>query len=230
MAMNFQFTDKAREAIVAGQRTTEERRLAQFEPEALLLALVQQADGIVPRVLHTLGVDPTRVAREVELGLERAPKLQFSSEAVVSAGLRRALQAAESEAKQFGDEYLSTEHLLLGILSVERSPAEALLQRNNVTRDRVYSALTDVRGQQRVTDQTPEGKYQALDQYGRDLTELAEEGKLDPVVGRDEEIRRVIQVLSRRTKNNPVLIGEPGVGKTAVVEGLASRISGNQVS
>ncbi len=224
MAMNYQFTEKAREAILAGQTTTEERRLAQYEPEALLLALVQQADGIVPQLLLKLAVDPAAVAREAEQALNRAPKLQYSAEAVVSGGLRRALQAAETEARQFGDEFLSAEHLLLGILSVDRSPAESILRRFNITQDRVYGALNEVRGNQRVTDPTPEDKYQALEKYGRDLTELAESGKLDPVVGRDEEIRRVIQVLSRRTKNNPVLIGEPGVGKTAIAEGLAQRI------
>ncbi len=224
MAMNYQFTEKAREAILAGQTTTEERRLAQYEPEALLLALVQQADGIVPQLLLKLGSDPAAVAREAEQALDRAPKLQYSAEAVVSSGLRRALQAAETEARQFGDEFLSAEHLLLGLLSVDRSPAESILRRFNITQDRVYGALNEVRGNQRVTDPTPEDKYQALEKYGRDLTELAESGKLDPVVGRDEEIRRVIQVLSRRTKNNPVLIGEPGVGKTAIAEGLAQRI------
>ena len=224
MAMNNQFTEKAREAILAGQTTTEERRLAQYEPEALLLALAQQADGIVPQLLLKLGIDPAAVAREAEQALDGAPKLQYSAEAVVSGGLRRALQVAETEARQFGDEFISAEHLLLGLLSVDRSPAESILRRFNITQDRVYGALNEIRGNQRVTDPTPEDKYQALEKYGRDLTELAESGKLDPVVGRDEEIRRVIQVLSRRTKNNPVLIGEPGVGKTAIAEGLAQRI------
>jgi ATP-dependent Clp protease ATP-binding subunit ClpB len=156
--------------------------------------------------------------------IERAPKLQFSSDAIVSVGLRRALETAETEARQFGDEYISAEHLLLGLISVERSPAESLLRRYEVNRDRVFGALSEIRGNQRVTDPNPEGTYQALEKYGRDLTEFARNGKLDPVIGRDEEIRRVIQVLSRRTKNNPVLIGEPGVGKTAIAEGLAQRI------
>ncbi|MDQ3657781.1 MAG: ATP-dependent chaperone ClpB, partial [Chloroflexota bacterium] len=162
--------------------------------------------------------------RETDTLIDRSPKLQFSADAVVSSSLRQALQHAESEASTFGDEFVSAEHLLLGILSVERTPAESLLRRLGVTKDRVYGALTEIRGNQRVTDPNPEGKYQALEKYGRDLTELARDGKLDPVVGRDEEIRRVIQVISRRTKNNPVLIGEPGVGKTAIAEGLAQRI------
>jgi len=224
MASNQRFTDKAREAIVAGQQLTIDHKLAQFEPEALLSALANQVDGIVPQVLQRLGIDPGEVVRESNALIERAPKLQFSADAVISSGLRQALQQAESAASSFGDEYVSAEHLLLGILSVERSPAESLLRRLGATKDRVYGALNEIRGNQRVTDANPEGKYQALEKYGRDLTDLARDGKLDPVVGRDEEIRRVIQVLSRRTKNNPVLIGEPGVGKTAIAEGLAQRI------
>ncbi len=224
MATNQQFTEKAREAVLAGQQITEEKKLAQFEPEALLYGLVIQGDGVVPQILQRLNVDPAEMTREVEQLIDRAPKLQYSADAVVSSGLRRVLQTAESEARQFGDEYISAEHLLLGILSVERSPAESLLRRYQVSKNRVYGALSEIRGNQRVTDPNPEGKYQALEKYGRDLTSFAERGKLDPVIGRDEEIRRVIQVLSRRTKNNPVLIGEPGVGKTAIAEGLAQRI------
>ncbi len=224
MASNQRFTDKAREAIVAGQQLTSELRLAQYEPETLLYALANQADGIVPQVIQRLGVNPADIVRESRALVDRAPKLQYSSDAVVSSGLRQALQSAETEAQAFGDEFVSAEHLLLGILGVERSPAEALLRRMGITKDRVYGALNEIRGSQRVTDANPEDKYQALEKYGRDLTDLARDGKLDPVVGRDEEIRRVIQVLSRRTKNNPVLIGEPGVGKTAIAEGLAQRI------
>jgi ATP-dependent Clp protease ATP-binding subunit ClpB len=224
MAANQQYTEKAREAIVEGQQITEQRKLAQYEPEVLLYSLVSQAEGIVPQILQRLSIDPKVIASELEKLIDAAPKLQFSSDAIVSAGMRRALQAAETEARQFGDEYISAEHLMLGIMSVERSPAESLLRRYNVDRDRVLGVLTDIRGNQRVTDPNPESTYQALEKYGRDLTELAREGKLDPVIGRDEEIRRVIEVLSRRTKNNPVLIGEPGVGKTAIAEGLAQRI------
>jgi ATP-dependent Clp protease ATP-binding subunit ClpB len=224
MASNQRFTEKAREAIIAGQQSTEQQKLAQYEPEALLLGLVSQADGIVPQVLQRLSVDPKDVQRETTSLVERAPKLQYSADAVISGSLRQVLQHAETEASSMGDEFVSTEHLFLGILSVERTPAQSLLARLGVTKDRVYGVLTEIRGNQRVTDQNPEDKYQALEKYGRDLTSLASDGKLDPVIGRDEEIRRVIQVLSRRTKNNPVLIGEPGVGKTAIVEGLALRI------
>ncbi|MCC6314638.1 MAG: ATP-dependent chaperone ClpB [Thermomicrobiales bacterium] len=224
MANTQRYTEKAQEAIVAGQRDTEQRKLAQFEPEALLLALLDQSDGVVPQVLVKLGIDPQAVRRDVAADLDRAPKLQYSAEPAVSTALRKALANAETEARQFGDEYISTEHLLLGILGAADSAAAKTLARQGVTRERVYEALAQIRGGQRVTDANPEGKYQALEKYGRDLTEYAREGKLDPVIGRDEEIRRVIQVLSRRTKNNPVLIGEPGVGKTAIVEGLAQRI------
>ena len=224
MATQQKFTEKAQEAIVTGQRETEARKLSQFEPEALLLGLLEQSDGVVPQTLLRMGVDPAKASRETTALLDAAPKLQYSSEPVVSSSLRKALQAAEGEARQFGDEYVSTEHLLLGILSVADSAAARLLARLGVAKDGVYQALESIRGGQRVTDPNPEGKYQALEKYGRDLTEAARDGKLDPVIGRDEEIRRVIQVLSRRTKNNPVLIGEPGVGKTAIVEGLAQRI------
>src|SRR5579884_3893286 len=229
MATNQRFTEKAQEAIVAAQRETESRKLAQLDNDALLLALLDQPEGVVPALLLKLNVDPALVRRDVLAALERAPKLQYSAEPTVSNNFRKALQDAESEARQFGDEYISTEHLLLGILSVGDSSAAKLLQRFGLNRDNVYQALSQIRGSQRVTDPNPEGKYQALEKYGRDLTELARKGKLDPVIGRDEEIRRVIQVLSRRTKNNPVLIGEPGVGKTAIVEGLAQRIVAGDV-
>jgi ATP-dependent Clp protease ATP-binding subunit ClpB len=224
MAANQRFTEKAQEAILAAQRTTQERRLSQLDTEALLVALLEQADGVVPQTLLKLNVDPAQALREATADLERAPKLQYSAEATIGSNLRKALQKGEDEARQFGDEYVSTEHLLLGILSAEGSPAARLLGRLGVTRDKVYGALNQIRGSQRITSPNPEGTFQALEKYGRDLTEFARDGKLDPVIGRDEEIRRVIQVLSRRTKNNPVLIGEPGVGKTAIVEGLAQRI------
>src|SRR5215216_1071072 len=224
MATNQRFTEKAQEAILTAQRETQERRLSQLEPEAVLYGLLDQSDGVVPQVLHKAGLDPNGVMRELTAEIERLPKLQYSAEPAVSSGTRKVLEQAEKEARQFGDEYISTEHLLLGVLSVSGSPAARLLQRHGLTTDKAKAALKEIRGNQRVTDPNPEGKYQALERYGRDLTELAEKGKLDPVIGRDEEIRRVIQVLSRRTKNNPVLIGEPGVGKTAIAEGLAQRI------
>ncbi len=224
MATNQRFTEKAQEAILTAQRETEQRRLAQLETEALLFGLLEPSDGVVPQALLKLAVDPAAVRREVVGELDRAARLQYSAEASVGNNLRKTLQTAENEARQMGDEYVSTEHLLLGVLGVDGAPAARLLTRHGVSRDRVFEVLTQIRGGQRVTDPNPEGKYQALEKYGRDLTGLAQAGKLDPVIGRDEEIRRIIQVLSRRTKNNPVLIGEPGVGKTAIVEGLAQRI------
>src|SRR5829696_9235330 len=224
MASTTKFTEKAQEAILNAQRETESRNISQFEPIALLLALLDQSDGLVPEVLRKLGVDPAVVRRDVATEFEGLSKLSYAAQPSPSNSLRKVLQKAEDEAKRMGDEYVSAEHLLLGILDSLDTGAAKLLARFGMTKDRVYEALTQIRGGQRVTDQNPEDKYQALEKYGRDLTELARQGKLDPVIGRDEEIRRVMQVLSRRTKNNPVLIGEPGVGKTAIVEGLAQRI------
>jgi ATP-dependent Clp protease ATP-binding subunit ClpB len=224
MASTTKFTEKAQEAIVTGQRETESRNIAQYEPVSLLVALLDQTDGVVPQTLRKLEVDPSAVRADAAAEIDRLPKLSYAAQPAASNSLRKILQSAEDEAKRMGDEYVSTEHLLLGLLDVPDTAAARLLNRFGVTKDRVYEALTQIRGGQRVTDPNPEDKYQALEKYGRDITELARQGKLDPVIGRDEEIRRVMQVLSRRTKNNPVLIGEPGVGKTAIAEGLAQRI------
>src|ERR687898_972640 len=229
MASATKFTEKAQEAILTAQRETESRNISQFEPVALLLALLDQSDGLVPETLRKLGVDPAVVRREAATEFEGLPKLSYAAQPSPSNSLRKVLQTSEDEAKRMGDEYVSAEHLLLGILDGLDSGAAKLLTRFGVTKDRVYEALTQIRGGQRVTDQNPEDKYQALEKYGRDLVEAAMQGKLDPVIGRDEEIRRTMQVLSRRTKNNPVLIGEPGVGKTAIVEGLAIRVANGDV-
>ena len=218
------FTEMATDAIVTGQRETESRKLSMFETEALLFGLLNQPDGVVPQLILKLGKDPAALRQEVETELDRSPTLQYSADAVVGAGLRRTLTAAEGEARRLGDEFVSTEHLLLGMMSVETSGAARLLNRFGLDPGKVQGALREIRGSHRVTDANPESKYQSLEKYGNDLTQYARDGKLDPVIGRDEEIRRVIQVLSRRTKNNPVLIGEPGVGKTAIAEGLAQRI------
>jgi ATP-dependent Clp protease ATP-binding subunit ClpB len=219
------FTEKAQEAVLAVPQLASELNHAQAEPEHLLVALVEQQEGVVPAILRKLNVDPGDVSKAIREQLNRQPKAYGGAEPNLSPRLRVALDAAQAEARGMQDEYVSTEHLLLGILAEPgKAPTVALLKQRGVTRDTVLAALTGIRGSQRVTDQNPEGKYQALERYGRDLTELARRGKLDPVIGRDEEVRRVIQVLSRRTKNNPVLIGEPGVGKTAIVEGLAQRI------
>jgi len=219
------FTEKAQEAVLAAPLLASELNHAQVEPEHLLVTLVEQPNGVVPSVVRRLGVEPAAIAGALRAHLAKQPKAHGGSEPHLSPRLRVVFDAAQAEAKAMQDEYVSTEHLLLGILN-EPGKAASLdtLKANGVTREKVLEALTSVRGSQRVTDQNPEGKYEALEKYGRDLTELARKGKLDPVIGRDEEVRRVIQVLSRRTKNNPVLIGEPGVGKTAIVEGLAQRI------
>jgi len=219
------YTQKAQEAIVAAQQLAERSEHPQIEPEHLLAALVAQPDGVAPALLRTLTVDPGSIAAGVKVELDRLPRAHGGSQPALSPRLRSVTNAAEAEAERLKDEYVSTEHLLIAIAGEGgRATAARLLHQRGVTKDRVFEALTSVRGTQRVTDQNPEEKYQALERYGRDLTDLARKGKLDPVIGRDEEIRRVIQVLSRRTKNNPVLIGEPGVGKTAIVEGLAQRI------
>ena len=219
------YTEKAQEAILGAQRLAEQMSHAQIEPEHVLTALVEQREGIVPELLRKMNVDPGVVARGARELLSRLPQAYGGSQAGLSPRLKLIGDSAQAEAGRLKDEYVSTEHLFVAIATeTGRSPAARLLQQHGITPDKVLQALTSIRGSQRVTSQNPESTYQALERYGRDLTELARKGKLDPVIGRDEEIRRVIQVLSRRTKNNPVLIGEPGVGKTAIVEGLASRI------
>jgi len=216
-------TEKTQEAIVAAQSSARESGHSQIDVEHLALALVQQQGGTVPAVLNALNVQPSQLAGALDAELEKQPKVQGNVQLSASARLGRVFQQAGKEAQDLKDDYVSTEHLLLAMTQDSGFTGQTL-KRLGVTRDRVLKALVDVRGSQRVTDQNPEGKYQALEKYGRDLTDLARKNKIDPVIGRDEEIRRVIQVLSRRTKNNPVLIGEPGVGKTAIVEGLAQRI------
>jgi len=219
------YTEKAQEAVLEAQRLAEQMSHAQLEPEHLLVTLVEQREGIVPEVLRKMSADPAQIARSARELLARIPQAYGGTQPGLSPRFKTVAELAQSEAERLKDEFVSTEHLLVGIASEPgRAPAAKLLNERGLTADKIFSALTSVRGSQRVTSQTPESTYQALERYGRDLTELARRGKLDPVIGRDEEIRRVIQVLSRRTKNNPVLIGEPGVGKTAIVEGLAGRI------
>jgi ATP-dependent Clp protease ATP-binding subunit ClpB len=216
-------TEKSQEALVAAQQKARDEGHAQLDVEHLAAALVDQAGGIVPSVVTALGIAPAQLSTALAAELQRQPKVSGNVQLSASARLGRVLQQAQKEAQSLGDEYVSTEHLLLAMTEDQGYTGQAL-KRLGATHERVLNALKQVRGNQRVTDQSPEGKYQALDKYGRDLTDLARKNKIDPVIGRDEEIRRVIQVLSRRTKNNPVLIGEPGVGKTAIVEGLAQRI------
>jgi len=224
--MNFnKLTVKAQEAITEAQNLARGAGNPELTPEHLLLALLRQEGGIVAPILNKLGLNPGTIEAEVASELAKFSKVGgASAEPMIGNTLRRVFDAAFKSADDFKDEYVSTEHFLIAIADVKESTAAQILRRHGVVRDALLKALQSVRGTQRVTDQNPEAKYQALERYARDLTQLARRGKLDPVIGRDEEIRRVIQVLSRRTKNNPVLIGEPGVGKTAIVEGLARRV------
>ncbi|MGA2986048.1 MAG: ATP-dependent chaperone ClpB [Terriglobia bacterium] len=230
MATRFdKFTVKAQEALQVMQEVAGRNGNQQMEPVHLLLALVEQPEGIVPGILQRLGATPAAVSQEATKVIEALPKVGGSTDQHFSQALKEVFEESIKEIAQFKDEYVSTEHLLLALAKKSSDPAGRILKRLGVTHDAILQALVAVRGTQRVTDQNPEAKYEALEKYARDLTELARRGKLDPVIGRDEEVRRVIQVLSRRTKNNPVLIGEPGVGKTAIVEGIAQRIVAGDV-
>jgi ATP-dependent Clp protease ATP-binding subunit ClpB len=217
------FTDKAQESILSAQKLAARNGQQQIESEHLLLALLEQEGGVVPAILNKAGVNADQLLDRVNRDVQRLPKVSGADQPQPGPRLSRALMRAEDEAKQFKDEYISVEHLLLALME-DSGVTGRLLKQAGASRDRVLAALREVRGNQRITSQNPEATYQALEKFGKDLTELARQNKLDPVIGRDEEIRRVVQVLSRRTKNNPVLIGEPGVGKTAIVEGLARRI------
>lgn len=224
-------TIKSQEALAEAQRIAHGYSHQGVDCEHLLLALIGQGESLVPGLLEKIGVPPSALQSEVEQELGRRHKVQGTSSADIylSSELKKALDAAQAEAGKLKDDYLSTEHLLLGILDAGGSALQQIFKTHGLKREVVLKALAELRGNQRVTDQAPEGKFQALEKYGRDLTALARQGKIDPVIGRDEEIRRVMQVLTRRTKNNPVLIGEPGVGKTAIAEGLARRIVSGDV-
>src|SRR5476651_1324939 len=224
------YTEKAREAVASAIELARQANNPQLEPEHLLVALVEQRDGIVPNLLRKMNADPAAAGRAARELLKKLPNAYGGAEPGMSPRLKLVTDQAQAEADRLKDEFVSTEHLFIAIASeAGRSPGAKLLTQRGVTSAKINDAMKGVRGSQRVTNENPEGTYQALEKYGRDLTELARRGKLDPVIGRDEEIRRVIQVLSRRTKNNPVLIGEPGVGKTAIVEGLAQRIIAGDV-
>jgi ATP-dependent Clp protease ATP-binding subunit ClpB len=222
-------TVKAQEAVQAAQSLADQHGHQAIEPEHVLVALLQQRQGVVGPVLAKLGARPEAIQQALEAELGKLPTVRGGSGQYVGERTRVMVERAQKEAERLKDEYVSTEHLLLAAVQDRDGAASRVLGANGVTAEAIYRALVEVRGNQRVTDQNPEDKYQALQRYARDLTEAARKGKLDPVIGRDEEVRRVIQVLSRRTKNNPVLIGEPGVGKTAIVEGLAQRIVAGDV-
>lgn len=224
MALNMnKLTEKAQEALVAAQNLAQEMNNSAIEPEHLLAALLEQSEGVVPQVVTAVGANSEMLDRQAREEIDKLAKAYGAVQVGLAQRLSRVLDNAQNSANNLKDEYVSTEHFLIALSETE-SAASRILNRAGITRDKILQALTSIRGNQRVTSQNPESTYQALQKYGRDLTELARKGKLDPVIGRDEEIRRVMQILSRRTKNNPVLIGDPGVGKTAVVEGLAQRI------
>src|SRR5437016_3489461 len=222
-------TLKGQEALQAAQSHAQEKGNPQVAPEHLLWALVEQKDGVVLPILQKLGVNLPIIARDLADAMSKLPKVQGQTELYISPALGRILEDSQKEADQFKDEYISTEHVLIALSNAKGEQVARLLQSHGITKDAILKVLVSIRGTQKITDPNPEEKYQALQRYSRDLTELARRGKLDPVIGRDDEIRRVIQVLSRRTKNNPVLIGEPGVGKTAIVEGLAQRVVAGDV-
>ena len=223
------FTLKAQEAIESSQGIAASYNHQGIEPEHLLLSILQQEDGVAKPVLQKLGAAPGSIKSQVEEELDKMPKVHSSgAEIYLSPSLNKVFDTSQKEAERLKDEYVSVEHLLIA-LADEGGNVAAILKASGVTKNNIYKVLTEIRGDQRITDQNPEDRYQALERFSQNLTDLARKGKLDPVIGRDEEIRRVVQVLSRRTKNNPVLIGEPGVGKTAIVEGLAQRISSGDV-
>lgn len=223
-----QFTEKAWSAIVQSQDVARRHQQQQLETEHLLISLLDQEGGLTQTILQRAGLDPRLVRDRVESFINQQPKLARVDQLYLGRGLETTLDRAEEFRKEYGDDFISVEHLLLGSLDDERV-GKRVLAPLGLTVERLKPVIQQVRGKQRVTDKNPESRYEALERYGRDLTKAAREGKLDPVIGRDDEIRRVIQVLSRRTKNNPVLIGEPGVGKTAIVEGLAQRINRGDV-
>jgi ATP-dependent Clp protease ATP-binding subunit ClpB len=225
------FTIKSQEALQEAQRIAREYSHQEVDGEHLMLAMIGQAESLIPDLLEKIGVPPSKLKPDLEQDLARRHKIQgvTSTDLFLSSHLKKALDAAQAEAGKLKDDYISTEHLLLGLLDEGGAALKKIFQAHGLKRDLILRALADLRGNQRVTDANPEDKFQALEKYGRDLTALARQGKIDPVIGRDEEIRRVMQVLSRRTKNNPVLIGEPGVGKTAIAEGLARRMVSGDV-
>ncbi len=224
------FTIKAKDALQTAQNLASEAQSPELNAEHLMLALIRQPDGIVTPIFQKLGADTVSITDAIEATIQKLPKVQqTTSELYMSTGLQSVLESAFKEAATLKDEYVSTEHILIACAEVKQLEVGKILRGADVTKEKILTALVDIRGTQRITDENPEDKYQALTRFGRELTQEAMSGKLDPVIGRDDEIRRVMQVLSRRRKNNPVLIGEPGVGKTAIVEGLAQRLTDGDV-
>ncbi len=223
------FTQKMQEALQAAQDVASESNQQEVTNEHFLLALLDQSEGITRPLLEKMGVAAESLKAELRAEIQKLPRVSGANvDLRLGPALRSVLDGGEKEMAKLKDEFVSAEHYLLSLTSAH-APAARALKELGVTRDKLMQALQQVRGSQRVTDQNPEGKYQTLEKYGQDLTQRARQGKIDPVIGRDNEIRRIMQVLSRRTKNNPVLIGEPGVGKTAIVEGLARRIISGDV-
>jgi len=220
------FTLKAQDALQNSQELASKKGHQQIEPEHLLYAILEQKDGIIPSMLVKIGVNEGHILSELEQLLDKKPKVSGTGygDAYISPRSKEVLNQSIKEAGQMKDDYISIEHILLAIVEEKAGEASKILSSHGMTRENILKVLIDIRGGQRVVDANPEDKYQAIERFSKDLTSMAKEDKLDPVIGRDDEIRRVIQVLSRRTKNNPVLIGEPGVGKTAIAEGLAQRI------
>ncbi len=224
------FTIKSQALIQEAQSLATRHGNQQIEPEHVVCAMLEEGEGIANTILRKLGVPASGVRQAMLMAVNNLPKISGAGDVYLSSTTKHILNAAFAEASRMKDEYVSIEHILLAALEDGNCRAAAILNRQGVTRDLILKVLQDIRGSQRITDPNPEDKYQALEKFSRDLTELARLGKLDPVIGRDDEIRRIVQVLSRRTKNNPVLIGEPDVGKTAIVEGLAQRIVAGDVS
>jgi ATP-dependent Clp protease ATP-binding subunit ClpC len=224
------FTEQAQEALAASQELVRQYHHSQWDVEHILLALLLQEKGLVGDILKELGADVEAVKREVVAALEKSPKVAYEAAQIYATPrIAQLLKMAGDEADRLKDEFIGTEHLLIAMAGESRSESARILRRFGIDQEKIYSALQKLRGGHRVTDARAESKYRSLEKYGRDLTELARQGRLDPVIGREDEIKRVMQILTRRTKNNPVIIGDAGVGKTAIAEGLAQKIAADDV-